>query len=280
MGLRKLRPLTPGTRHALLNDFAELTTDRPERTLLEPKKRGSGRNNQGRITSWQRGGGHKRFYRRIDFRRGKDGIPAVVKSIEYDPNRTCFISLLQYADGEKLYILAPRGLQVGRVVRSGAEGVEPLPGNCLPLGQIPPGTLVHNVELHLGRGGQLVRSAGGAATVSVKESPFVHIVLPSGEIRKVLEGCRATVGQLGNVDHERIVIGKAGRNRWRGRRPKVRGSCMNPVAHPMGGGEGRRAGGRHPVSPWGFPAKGGKTRRRRKPSNSMIIRRPKGKKIG
>lgn len=280
MGLRKLRPITPGTRHALLNDFAELTKGAPERSLTEAVRPTGGRNNTGRITAWYRGGGHRQRYRRVDFRRDKDGIPARVAGIEYDPGRSAFLALLHYADGEKRYILAPLGLTDGQVVRSGADGLEYGPGNSMPLSAIPPGTQIHNIELVAGRGGQLVRSAGGAAILTAKEPPYAHVTLPSGEIRRIPLDCRATIGQIGNVDHKDIMFGKAGRRRWLGHRPKVRGSCQNPVSHPMGGGEGRRAGGRHPVSPWGKPAKGGKTRRRRHPSNRFLVRRPKGKKIG
>lgn len=280
MGLKKLRPFTPSTRHALLNDYAEITTDRPVRGLLAPQKSTGGRNNTGRITSWHRGGGHPHFYRQIDFRRNKDGINATVAAIEYDPNRTSFIARLNYADGEKRYIIAPLGLSVGDVIRSGGENVEIKTGNAMPLSQIPPGIQIHNVELQPGRGGQLVRSAGGAAVIAAKEGAYAQVNLPSGEVRKILLACRATIGQIGNLDAKDVVYGKAGRLRWKGWRPIVRGSAQNPVAHPMGGGEGRRAGGRHPQSPWGFPAKGAKTRRRRKPSNNLIVRRPKGKKIG
>ncbi|MBI4229331.1 MAG: 50S ribosomal protein L2 [Planctomycetes bacterium] len=280
MGLRKLRPITPGTRHALLNDFAEVTLSSPVASLTQEKRKTGGRNNTGRVTAWHRGGGHRQRHRIVDFRRDKDAVGAKVVGIEYDPNRSAFLALLQYADGEKRYILAPVGLAVGREVRSGNAGIDFLPGNAMPLGQIPPGTFVHNIEFSPGRGGQLVRSAGTTATLSAKEPPFAHVTLPSGEIRKFLLTCRATIGQVGNVDHNGILFGKAGRRRWMGWRPKVRGSCQNPVSHPMGGGEGRRSGGRHPVSPWGKIAKGGKTRPRKKPSNRFLVRRAKGKKVG
>ncbi|MGI9455722.1 MAG: 50S ribosomal protein L2, partial [Aeoliella sp.] len=238
-----------------------------------------GRNSNGRITSWHRGGGHKRRYRKIDFRREKFGIPAKVASIEYDPNRTANIALLHYADGEKRYIIAPDGLQQGDDVMSGPEAPAKL-GNCLPLASMPLGTTVHNIELREGRGGVLCRSAGTNATLMARESDWAQISLPSGEIRRIPSACRATIGSTSNGDHSMIVLGKAGRKRWLGRRPHVRGTAMNPIDHPHGGGEGRTKGGRHPVSPSGVPAKGGSTRQRRKPSNAAIVRRRKSKRYG
>jgi len=279
MAIRQRKPTTPSNRFTALDDFSDITKTEPEKSLLEPLKKTGGRNNRGRITSRRRGGGHKRMYRRIDFRRNKDGVPAKVAAIEYDPNRSARIALLHYADGEKRYILAPKGIEVGQRVVSG-ERVEPKVGNCMELRHIPGGMPIHNIELRPGRGGQLVRSAGLAATITAKEGNYAHIVLPSGEVRKVHLSCRATIGQVSNVEHASRSLGKAGRKRWLGRRPRVRGVAMNPVAHPMGGGEGRSSGGRHPCSPWGKPAKGGKTRSPRKPSNAMIVRRRQKKKRG
>ncbi len=277
MGLKIFKPTSPGRRGGSGYDFAEITKSKPEKSLLRPLKRTGGRNNTGRMTNRRRGGGHKRMYRVIDFKRRKDGVPAKVHSIEYDPNRSCRIALLHYLDGEKLYILAPLGLKVGDRIMNGPDA-EPTLGNCKQLKDIPVGLQVHNVELTPGRGGQLVRAAGGAAQFQAKDGNYAIVLLPSGAIMKIHLSCRATIGQLGNLEHNLIVIGKAGRNRWLGRRPKVRGSAMNPVAHPMGGGEGRRAGGRHPVSPWGVLAKGGKTRKKRKNSDRRILRhRKKGK---
>ncbi|MFO1091903.1 MAG: 50S ribosomal protein L2 [Planctomycetaceae bacterium] len=274
MGLRFLKPTTAGQRGMSVSDFAEITDrkKRREKKLTVRLKKKSGRNNQGKITARHRGGGHKTQYRIIDFKRNKDGIPAKVTFVEYDPNRSARIALLEYEDGEKSYILAPEGLVAGATVMSG-EGVEPKVGNSLPLSQIPPGMPIHNIEMQPGRGGQLVRTAGGAATMNAREKEWAQITLPSGEIRRLHSGCRATIGQIGNLDHQNISIGKAGRKRWMGRRPRVRGSAMNPVAHPMGGGEGRRSGGRHPCSPSGKLSKGGKTRKRRKPSSKAIVRR-------
>ena len=277
MAIRQRRPTTPSSRFTALDDFSGLTKKKPERSLLEPIKKTGGRNNQGRITSRRRGGGHKRRYRIIDFKRNKDGIAARVAAIEYDPNRSARIALLHYADGEKRYIIAPHGVQVGEMLMSG-ETVEPKVGNCMPLANIPASMPVHNIELRPGRGGQLVRSAGMQAGITAKEGKYAHITMPSGEVRKVPIRCRATIGQVSNLEHAARSLGKAGRNRWLGRRPRVRGVAQNPVAHPMGGGEGRSAGGRHPCSPWGKPAKGGKTRRRRSPTNSMIIRRRQKKR--
>ncbi len=274
MGIRKYKPTTPGRRGASVSDFAEITDrkKKPEKSLLEPKPKKGGRNNQGVITSRFRGGGHKRMYRIIDFKRRKDNVWATVVSVEYDPNRSARIALLQYEDGQKSYILAPEGLKAGDRLMSGEEA-EPRVGNCMPLRKVPPGMEVHNVELQPGRGGQLCRSAGTSVTVSAREAGWAQITLPSGEVRRVSAECRATIGAVGNADHMNISLGKAGRKRWLGRKPHNRGTSMNPVSHPMGGGEGRTGGGRHPCSPTGVLAKGGKTRKKRKPSNSSIIRR-------
>lgn len=276
MGVRKYKPTTPGRRNASVSDFAEITATRPEKSLCEPLHKTGGRNNQGHITSKHRGGGHKRLYRRIDFHRTKDGIPARVASIEYDPNRSARIALLHYADGEKRYILAPRGLEVGSVLGSG-PGVDPKPGNAMALGDIPVGLSVHNIEMVPGQGAKLVRSAGGSAQLLAREGNTAVLSLPSGEIRQVHTACRATVGIVGNEDHSLVKLGKAGRSRWLGRRPRVRGTAKNPVAHPMGGGEGRTAGGRHPCSATGRLSKGGKTRHRSKASNKSIVRHRKKK---
>ena len=280
MGIRKYKPTSPGRRHATVSDFADLTKGAtPERKLLKPKHKTGGRNNQGKITARHRGGGHKRRYRVIDFRRAKDGVPAKVASIQYDPNRSARIALLHYVDGEKRYILAPDGLKAVDRVESGPDAPAQL-GCCLPLRNIPLGTVVHNVELLPGRGGALCRSAGTSATLVAREADWAQISLPSGEIRRVPSVCRATVGKVGNVDHMGVRLGKAGRKRWLGRRPHVRGTAMNPIDHPHGGGEGRTKGGRHPVSPTGKPAKGGSTRKRRKPSNASIVRRRRSKRYG
>ena len=277
MGIRKYKPTSPGRRAGSVLDFSDLTKKPPEKSLTEPKKKTGGRNANGRITTRHRGGGAKRRYRIIDFKRNKDDVPAKVVSLEYDPNRSANIALLCYADGEKRYILAPKDLPVGSSVVSGQK-VEPRTGNAMPLASIPLGMIVHNVELHPGRGGQLARSAGSYVQLAAKEGKFAILNLPSGEMRKVNINCRATLGQVGNLDHQNISIGKAGRKRHMGIRPTVRGSAMNPVAHPMGGGEGRRAGGRHPVSPWGKPSKGGKTRKKNNISDKYILRRRKKKK--
>ncbi|MCA9033516.1 MAG: 50S ribosomal protein L2 [Planctomycetaceae bacterium] len=281
MGIRFYKPTTPGRRGASVSDFAEITDKkkRPEKSLTKRYKRSGGRNNQGKITSRHRGGGHKRLYRIIDFRRDKDGVEAKVTHIEYDPNRTCRIALLQYADGEKRYILAPEGLKAGMTVESGL-GVEPNVGNCMPLSAVPLGTVVHNIEMQPGRGGQMCRSAGVGATLNARDGRWAQLTLPSGEVRRVPSACRATIGVLGNSEHSSIVIGKAGRNRWKGIRPHVRGTAMNPVAHPMGGGEGRNSGGRHPCSPSGKLAKGGRTRNRKKSSTKAIIRRRRSVRYG
>jgi large subunit ribosomal protein L2 len=280
MGIRRYKPTTAGRRGASVSDFADLTKGvKPQKSLLTPKRKTGGRNNQGRITSRHRGGGHKQRYRLIDFRRNKDGVPARVNSIEYDPNRSARIALLHYVDGEKRYILAPAGLERGAEVMSGADA-PPSVGNSLPLRNIPLGMAIHNVELQPGRGGVMCRSAGTSATLAAREADWAQINLPSGEIRRVPSACRATIGSIGNSDHDAIVIGKAGRNRWKGRRPHVRGTAMNPTDHPHGGGEGRTKGGRHPVSPTGKSAKGGGTRKHRKPSNASIVRRRRSKRYG
>jgi large subunit ribosomal protein L2 len=280
MGIRKYNPTTPGRRGASVSDFAELTPGaKPVKALLQPKKRKGGRNNQGVITARHRGGGHKRHLRAIDFHRDKDGIPAKVASIQYDPNRSARIALLHYVDGEKRYILAPEGLKVGTQVLSGTDAPVAV-GNSLPLSAIPLGMDVHNIEMMPGRGGVLCRSAGVRATLAARDADWAQINLPSGEIRRVPARCRATIGVIGNSDHMGIVLGKAGRKRWMGRRPHVRGTAMNPIDHPHGGGEGRTKGGRHPVSPTGKLAKGGATRKRRKPSNKAIVRRRKSRRYG
>ena len=273
MGIKNKKPTSPGRRFQSYSTFEEITTTKPEKSLLKPLKRTGSRNFMGRITVRHRGGGHKRMYRLVDFKRGKDGIPAQVASIEYDPNRSANIALLHYVDGEKRYILAPNKIQVGDRVISG-QSVEISSGNTLPLGKIPLGTYIHNVELNAGHGGQLVRSAGSYAQLMAKEGKYAQIKLPSGEVRLVLLVCKATIGQVGNLDHENISIGKAGRKRWLGRRPHVRGVAMNPIDHPHGGGEGKSSGGRHPVTPWGVPTKGYKTRNK-KASDRLIIKRRK-----
>ena len=270
MPVKKYKPTSPGRRFMSVIVDEELSKKEPEKSLLEPLKRSGGRNTYGRITSRHRGGGHKRKYRVIDFKRNKLGVPAKVAAIEYDPNRSSRIALLHYADGEKRYILAPLGLKTGDQVISD-EVTDVKPGNSMPLKNIPLGTLVHNIEMRPGKGGQMVRSAGTAAQVMAKEGRYVQIRLPSGEVRMFLEDCRATIGQVGNLDHENVSIGKAGRSRWLGRRPRVRGVAMNPVDHPMGGGEGKSSGGRHPCSPWGWPTKGYRTRGK-KPSDRFIVR--------
>ncbi|MBQ7739248.1 MAG: 50S ribosomal protein L2 [Desulfovibrionaceae bacterium] len=278
MAVRKLKPTSAGRRFQTVSDFAEITRGTSEKSLTVGLPKKAGRNNVGRVTSRRRGGGVKRLYRIIDFKRNKVGIPAKVAHIEYDPNRTARIALLHYVDGEKRYILAPVGLKQGDVVMSGVDSrtgqvADIKPGNALELAKIPVGTVLHNVELFPGKGGQLCRSAGSYAQLVAKEGKLALLRLPSGEVRRVLASCMATVGQVGNVQHETISLGKAGRNRWLGRRPKVRGVAMNPIDHPLGGGEGRSSGGRHPVSPWGMPAKGFKTRDRNKASSRMIIKR-------
>jgi len=272
MGTKRYSANTPGRRFLVTADFAEVTASAPERSLTEPLRRTGGRNNLGRMTSRRMGGGHKRRYRIIDFRRDKLDVPGRVATIEYDPNRTARIALVAYADGEKRYVLAPVGLTVGdTIVASDAADIKP--GNAMRLSAFPLGTFVHNVELKVGRGGQICRSAGCFAQVMAKEGKYVLLRLPSGELRNVLAECRATVGQVGNLEHENEQLGKAGRARWLGFRPYVRGTAMNPIDHPHGGGEGRTKGGRHPVTPWGKPTKGYKTRSRKKPSSRFIVKR-------
>lgn len=277
MGIRVYNPTSAGRRNSSVNDYAELTTVKPEKSLCKRIKKNGGRNHSGVTTVRFRGGGARRIYRLIDFKRTKDGIPATVATIEYDPNRDCFISLLNYADGEKRYILAPLGLKAGESVESG-EVCEPKIGNAMPMGVIPAGLEIHNIEMIAGHGGKLVRGAGSAARIAAKEGDWVTVILPSGEMRMLRKECRATIGRLSNPDHQNVRIGKAGRMRHMGRRPHVRGKAQNPVSHPMGGGEGRANGGRHPCSPTGVLAKGGKTRNPRKQSNNRIIRRRKSKR--
>lgn len=274
MGIKKLKPVTPGTRFRTNFTFEEITKETPEKSLVVSLTKSGGRNNLGRVTARHRGGGHKRKYRIIDFKRDKHGIPAKVFSIEYDPNRTCRIALLHYADGEKRYIIAPDGLKVGDSVMSG-PGSEIKVGNALPLKEMPLGSFVHNVELKPGKGGQLGRSAGTSLQLMAREGEYAQLKMPSGEVRMVRSECYATYGVVGNAEHENISIGKAGRSRWLGIRPHTRGVAMNPVDHPMGGGEGKTSGGGHPVSPWGQKAKGLKTRKRKKQSNQFIIKRRK-----
>lgn len=271
MPVKKYKPTSPGRRFMSVSTFEEVTRHEPERSLVEHLKKHSGRNNTGSITVRHRGGGHKKAYRLIDFRRQKDGVPATVATVEYDPNRSARIALLKYADGEKRYILAPLGLKVGDAVMSGS-GAEIRPGSCLPIAEIPLGTTVHNLEVKVGRGGQLVRSAGTAAQLLAKDGPYAQIRMPSGEVRLIDVRCRATIGQVGNVDHENQVVGKAGKSRWRGIRPAVRGMTMNPFDHPHGGGEGRSGAGGHPQTPWGKPALGHRTRHN-KDTDRMIVRR-------
>ena len=275
MGIKKYKPTSPGRRFQSVLDFSELSGDKPHKPLLKGKTGTGGRNNKGRISLRFRGGGHKRRYREIDFRRDKHGVPARVATIEYDPNRSANIALLHYADGEKRYILAPKDLNVGDTVVSGPDADIAI-GNAMPLARIPLGTVIHNIELKVGRGGQMVRSAGGAAQLMSKEGEYAGVRLPSGEVRLVLLRCYATIGQVGNLDHQNISIGKAGRKRWLGRRPHNRGVSMNPVDHPLGGGEGKSSGGRHPVSPWGQPTKGYRTRQNRR-TDKFIVRRRKKK---
>lgn len=274
MAIKKYKPTSPGLRQMSVNAFKEITTDKPEKSLLAPLKKWAGRNVHGRTTVQHHGGGHKRQYRIVDFKRMKDGIPAKVATIEYDPNRSANIALLNYADGEKRYILAPQGLKVGATIYSGPDA-DIVIGNTLPLQNIPVGTFVHNIEMKPGKGGQLVRSAGASAQLMAKEGKYGHIRFPSGEVRLILLACRATVGQVGNIDNENITVGKAGRTRWKNRRPSVRGVAMNPVDHPHGGGEGRSSIGRNPTTPWGKPAIGAKTRKKNKQSDQLIIKRRK-----
>ena len=272
MGIKSFKPKTPGQRFKTVSDFEMVTASSPEKSLVRGLKKTGGRNNFGRITAWQRGGGHKRKYRIIDFKRDKREIPARVAAIEYDPNRTARIALLFYADGEKRYILAPDGLKVNDAIIAG-DNAEMKPGNAMPLAKIPVGLMVHNIEMREKKGGQLVRSAGSAAQIMAKEGGWAMLKLPSSEVRRIPINCYATIGQVSNVEHFNISIGKAGRSRWLGRRPNVRGVAMNPIDHPMGGGEGKSSGGRHPVSPWGQLAKGLKTRKKNKPSNAQIVKR-------
>ena len=274
MALRKRKPTSPARRFQSVSDFKEITATTPEKSLLEPKPKSGGRNSYGRKTSRHRGGGHKQQYRKVDFKRTKDGIPAKVATIEYDPNRNCRIALLHYVDGEKRYILAAKNVAVGDTLQSG-QGAEIRPGNALPMRYIPVGTVIHNVELYPGAGGKMARSAGSSVQLVAKEGNFATLRLPSSEMRRVPIDCRATVGEVGNAEFELIKVGKAGRSRWKGKRPQTRGVAMNPVDHPHGGGEGKTSGGRHPTSPWGKPE--GRTRARRKDSDSMIIRRRRGR---
>lgn len=281
MGIKTYNPTSAGRRNSTVNAFAEITDKqkRPEKSLCERIRRTGGRNHHGFITTRHIGGGARKIYRRIDFKRSKDGVVATVQAVEYDPNRSCHIALVEYADGERRYILAPVGLAVGEKIESGTA-VEPKTGNALPLRNIPPGLEVHNIEMNVGQGGKLVRSAGGSARLMSRNEEWAVIVLPSGEMREVRVECRATIGQLGNADHQNIRWGKAGRTRHRGIRPTVRGTAQNPVAHPLGGGEGRSGGGRHPCSKWGKLAKGGRTRGPRKPSNPRILRRRRSVRYG
>ena len=275
MPIKAYKPTSPGRRFQTVQTFDDLTTSKPHKPLVETLHRSGGRNNHGELTSWWRGGGHKRLYRIIDFKRDKKDIPGKVSTIEYDPNRSARIALVTYADGEKRYILQPNGLKVGDSVISG-DNVDILPGNALPLKNIPLGTMLHNVELKPGKGGQIARSAGSSVQLVAKEGDYASVKMPSGEIRHIAIVCYATVGQVGNLDHENVSIGKAGRQRWLGKRPHVRGVVMNPVDHPHGGGEGKTSGGRHPVSPWGLPTKGYKTRNRKSTDKFIVQRRPKG----
>jgi large subunit ribosomal protein L2 len=274
MPFRKLKPTSPGTRFQTVPTFEEITTQEPHKALMEPLHSTGGRNNQGHLTSWWRGGGHKRMYRIIDFKRDKRDIPAKVATIEYDPNRSSRIALLTYADGEKRYILQPNGMKVGDTIVAG-QNVDILAGNALPLKNIPLGTQLHNVELRPGKGGQIARSAGSSVQLVAKEGGYASVKMPSGEIRKINMECFATIGQVGNIDHENVSIGKAGRSRWKGQRPHVRGVAMNPVDHPLGGGEGKTSGGRHPVTPWGMPTKGYKTRNSKTTDQFIVQRRQK-----
>jgi large subunit ribosomal protein L2 len=275
MPIKAYKPTSPGRRFQTVQTFDDITTAEPHKPLVENLHRSGGRNNHGELTSWWRGGGHKRLYRIIDFKRDKKDIPGKVSTIEYDPNRSARIALVTYADGEKRYILQPLGLKVGDAVVAG-DNVDILPGNALPLRNIPLGTMLHNVELKPGKGGQIARSAGSSVQLVAKEGDYASVKMPSGEIRHIAMVCYATVGQVGNIDHENVSIGKAGRSRWLGRRPHNRGVVMNPVDHPHGGGEGKTSGGRHPVSPWGLPTKGYKTRNRKATDKFIVQRRPKG----
>lgn len=274
MGIKKFKPTSEGRRFMTVSDFAEITTNEPEKSLVVALSKKGGRNNRGRITVRHRGGGHKRRYRLIDFKRDKAEVPGTVATIEYDPNRSANIALIHYADGEKRYILHPHGLQVGDTVICSDEA-DIKPGNAMRLIAVPLGSWVHNIELQIGHGGQMCRSAGAYAQLMAKDNGYALLRLPSGELRQVHLECKATIGQVGNLQHENLTVGKAGRSRWLGRRPKVRGAAMNPIDHPHGGGEGRTTGGRHPVTPWGKPTKGYKTRAKKKPSNKFIVKRRK-----
>ena len=274
MPIRKYNPTSPGLRGKTSLTFDEITVSEPYRPLTENLHRSGGRNNQGELTIWWRGGGHKRLYRIIDFKRDKKNIPGKIETVEYDPNRSARIALVTYADGEKRYILHPLGMKVGDTVLAG-DSVDILPGNCLPLKNIPLGTTIHNVELRPGKGGQIARSAGSSVQLVAREGDYASVRMPSGEIRKINVECVATIGQVGNIDHENVAYGKAGRSRWLGKRPHVRGVAMNPVDHPLGGGEGKTSGGRHPVTPWGQPTKGYKTRRRKTTDRFIVQRRKK-----
>ena len=274
MPIRKYKPTSPGRRFQTVQVFDDITATKPHKPLTEPLRRSGGRNNAGHLTVWWRGGGHKRLYRVIDFKRSKRDIPAKVLTIEYDPNRSARIALVAYADGEKCYILQPVGIKVGDTIIAG-DHVDILPGNALPLKNIPLGTMVHNVELRPGKGGQIARSAGSSVQVVAKEGDYVSVKMPSGEVRRIHRQCVATIGQVGNLEFENVSDGKAGRSRWRGKRPHVRGVAMNPVDHPLGGGEGKAAGGRHPVSPWGMPTKGYKTRNNKSTDRFIVQRRSK-----
>jgi large subunit ribosomal protein L2 len=274
MPIRKYNPTSPGLRGKTSLTFDEITTSEPHRPLTENLHRSGGRNNQGEVTSWWRGGGHKRLYRIIDFKRDKKNIVGTIETVEYDPNRSARIALVSYADGEKRYILQVVGMKVGDTIIAG-DNVDILPGNCMPLKSIPLGTQIHNVELRPGKGGQIARSAGSSVQLVAREVDYASVKMPSGEIRKINVECLATIGQVGNIDHENVSIGKAGRSRWLGKRPHVRGVAMNPVDHPLGGGEGKTSGGRHPVTPWGQPTKGYKTRRRKDTNQFIVQRRPK-----
>lgn len=276
MGIKKFKPVTPSSRYRTVLDTSGLTKKNPERSLVEAMGKSGGRNADGHVTSRRRGGGHKRRYRKIDFKRDKHGVPGKVASIEYDPNRSANIALIHYADGEKRYILAPNGLKVGAEIEAGPDADVKV-GNTLPLAKIPLGTTLHNIELQPGKGGQLARAAGAGVQLVAREGRFVLLRLPSSEVRRVLSRCQATIGQVGNLDHENLSLGKAGASRWLGRRPKVRGVAMNPVDHPLGGGEGKSSGGRHPTTPWGKPTKGYKTRNKRKSSSAYIVRRRRQK---
>jgi large subunit ribosomal protein L2 len=274
MGIKKYKPTSPGIRFQTGLTFEEITTREPLKALVQGTSKTGGRNNNGRITVRHRGGGHKRRFRVVDFKRDKNDVPGKVVNVEYDPNRSAHLALINYADGDKRYIIWPQSVKVGDSVVAG-DRVDIKPGNCLPLKNIPLGTMVHNVEMKIGKGGQIIRSAGAYGQLMAKEKGYVQVKLPSGEVRMILDRCRATVGQVGNLDHEKISLGKAGRTRLLGRRPKVRGVVMNPVDHPHGGGEGRTSGGRHPVTPWGVPTKGYKTRKRGKTSDRFILKRRK-----